>query len=103
MKKENREMVIEKINTFIGMAEEFKPDEGVLDEDGQQIYDEITNSENHPQAGPIELKEQLSGLTHFCGEWFPDGDAYDEEEIEDFNEEFAAVEGLLKDDSVWAN
>ncbi|QST02226.1 hypothetical protein IMZ31_22495 (plasmid) [Pontibacillus sp. ALD_SL1] len=83
------------------MASEFLPDEeGVIEDEDLASINEMIDA--RPEAlSEGEQKELIRDLSHFCGEWFPDG-GYSEEEIKEFQkamakaEEFSEIERSLE-------
>lgn len=66
------------------MADEFKPDEEIIEEEGiEEIYDQIgQNLDSLSQEQLISLAKELA---YFCGNWMSD-DGYSEEEMNEFSE-----------------
>lgn len=100
MKETNKEKAIEIINTLQGMANDFKPDDGMLDEEEEKELNLLLHADYTQNSTAKEMKDTMGSLVHFCGDWFPDGD-YDEEELEEYQETMNEAEELTKNDSFW--
>lgn len=100
MKKELKEKIITHIETLQEMANEFKPDEGILEEEEEQELNEMTSVQIEEEISNDEIKNVMSWLVYFCGEWFPE-EWFDDEELEEYQKTLSEAEKLIKDEEIW--